>query len=164
MNTPSDREHSVSVLSAIPRSIIALLGIVGLMSGCRESQCSHTGCVGTLDVVLPATLAEPGSYVVDLTLQPGTSARCTLKVPNGHGVCSERWAHPLFAADQSGGLDGIVVFRTDSETLSVSVAKDGAIIGGGTYRPDYEQWFPNGETCDEQPCQHAVVEVGIAKK
>ena len=74
------------------------------------------------------------------------------------------WAQPLVAADKSGGLDGIVVFRTDSETLSVSVAKDGAIIGGGTYRPDYQRWFPNGETCDDKPCQHAVVEVGLAMR
>jgi len=154
----------VPLLPTLPRSFLALLGVMGLSTGCRESLCSHTGCVGTLDVVLPATLAEPGDYVVDLTLQPGTSTRCTLRVPEGEGECSERWAQPLVAADKSGGLDGIVVFRTDSETLSVSVARDGAIIGGGTYRPDYQRWFPNGETCDDKPCQHAVVEVGLAMR
>ena len=152
------------VLPTRSRSLFALMGLVGLSTGCRESQCSHTGCVGTLDVVLPATLVDPGSYVIDLTLQPGTTTRCTLQVPEGTGACSERWAQPLFAADHSGGVDGIVVFRTDSELLSVSIARDGAIIGGGSYRPDYQQWFPNGETCDEQPCQHAVVEVGLAQK
>jgi hypothetical protein len=120
--------------------------------------------VGTLDIVLPDTLTEAGSYVIDITLLPGTATRCSVQVPNGEAQCSERWAQPLLAADQSGGLDGIVVFRTDSKTLSVSVARDGAIIGGGTYRPDYQHWFPNGESCDEQPCQHAVVEVGLAKE
>jgi len=115
-------------------------------------------------VVFPATLVQPGDYVVDLSLQQGLSTRCSLRVPEGDGSCSERWAQPLMSSEQSGGLDGIVVFRTDSESLSVSVAKDGAIIGGGTYRPDYQRWFPNGETCDEQPCQHAVVEVGLAMK
>jgi len=139
----------------IPWSLLVLPAL----TGCRGSSCGQTGCLGTVELVLSSPLQEQGAYVVDIQVGAGDAARCTVTVPSGESACDQRWADPLVHPDS--GLEGVVVYRTDVESLGVSVARDGQVIGGGTYKPDYERWFPNGPTCDAEPCRHALVEVGV---
>ncbi len=129
------------------------------LSGCHGASCGQTGCLGTVEVLMDHPLRSAGKYVLDVQVGTGDTARCTVSRPRGDGSCDQRWADVL--TGNTGTLDGVILYRTDIETLSVSIARDGRVIGGGTYTPRYEQWFPNGPVCDEKPCQHALVEVGV---
>jgi hypothetical protein len=131
------------------------------LSGCRGASCGQTGCLGTVELVLTAPLAKKGQYVVDVQVGAGDSVRCTVRLPKGSSSCDQRWADVLMG--DKGQVDGVIVYRTDVASLGVSVARDGRVIGGGTYEPDYERWFPNGPTCDDEPCRHALVEVGMVE-
>lgn len=145
-------------MRAVP-PIWSLALLFAPLTGCEESSCGQTGCLGTVELVLSEPLGVPGAYVVDVQMGAKDAARCTVSLPAGRSECDQRWAEALVHPDS--GLEGLVVYRTDVDAVSVSVARDGRVIGGGTYRPSYERWFPNGPTCDAQPCRHAVVEVGV---
>jgi len=146
------------VLSTTLRSLPLLLAP---LAGCHESSCGQTGCLGTVELVLSEPLVQPGTYVVDVQMGARDAVRCTVAVPEGHASCDQRWADALVQPGQ--GLEGLVIYRTDVASLGVSVAHNGTVIGGGTYRPTYDRWYPNGPTCDDQPCRHALVEVGVVR-
>lgn len=131
-------------------------------TGCRGASCGQTGCLGTVDLLLSEPLASAATYVVDLQLGSADTVRCTVTLPHGTPACDQRWADLLVHPD--GGLEGVVLYRTEVESVGVSVARNGTVIGGGTYRPEYERWFPNGPSCDAEPCRHALVEVGVVAK
>jgi hypothetical protein len=97
--------------------------------------------------------------VFDVQVGAGDTVRCTITHPSNNASCDRRWADVLTGTQ--GTLDGLILYRTDLTSVSVSVARDGQVIGGGTYTPLYEKWFPNGPICDDKPCQHALVEVGV---
>tara|TARA_B100001093_G_scaffold379838_1_gene365199 strand:- start:279 stop:626 length:348 start_codon:yes stop_codon:yes gene_type:complete len=104
-------------------------------------------------------MEHPGDYVFDVQVGAGDTVRCTVSHPAGPTSCDQRWADVLTGSE--GTLDGVILYRTDIRSVSVSVARDSQVIGGGTYAPEYEKWFPNGPICDDKPCRHALVEVGV---
>lgn len=133
--------------------------------GCVDDACTHTGCLDTVDVLFETPLRKRGTYVVDVRTGPGTHTRCTVSLPRARdAACDARWADVLAIPGQDGAIEGIVVYRGDVDSVTVSVAHDGTVVGGGTYTPVFTSWFPNGATCDEVPCQHGVVEVGVVAK
>ena len=129
------------------------------LTGCHASSCGQTGCLGTVELLLSQAMKQPGDYVFDVQVGAGDTVRCTVSHPAGPTSCDQRWADVLTGSQ--GTLDGVILYRTDITSVGVSVARDGQVIGGGTYAPQYEKWFPNGPICDDKPCQHALVEVGV---
>jgi len=109
--------------------------------------------------MLAEPLAHSGTYVVDVQMGASDAVRCTVQLPSLDRSCDQRWADMLVHPET--GLEGLVVYRTDVSSMTISIAHDGRVIGGGTHKPRYERWFPNGPSCDAKPCQHALVEVGV---
>jgi hypothetical protein len=140
-------------------TIWSLALLLTSLTGCHGASCGQTGCLGTVEVLLDHPLKQAGKYVLDVQVGAGDTVRCTVSHPRSDAACDQRWADVLTGS--AGTLEGVILYRTDIETLSVSIARNGRVIGGGTYTPRYEQWFPNGPVCDDKPCQHALVEVGV---
>lgn len=143
----------------LPPLIWSLPLALAPLAGCQGSSCGQTGCLGTVELLLTHPLNAPGTYVLDVQVGTGDTVRCTVEQPSHDTACDQRWADVLTGVQ--GTVDGLILYRTDIQSVSVSVARDGLVIGGGTYTPNYEQWFPNGPTCDDKPCQHGSVEVGV---
>ena len=100
------------------------------LAGCQGSSCGQTGCLGTVELLLTHPLNAPGTYVLDVQVGTGDTVRCTVEQPSHDTACDQRWADVLTGVQ--GTVDGLILYRTDIQSVSVSVARDGLVIGGGT--------------------------------
>ena len=109
-------------------------------------------------------LFEAGYYFVTFQLPDGSSRiMCTY----GGGQCSPGDGSFRAIEDHETEqaivrLDGLGIsrgYRDDSnpwlapEEITVRVeAEDGTLLGEETFRPEYEEYYPNGKECDKIPC------------
>ena len=138
-----------------------VLSLVGM--GCDDGACAPAACLGSVDLVFSDALQQPGHYVLDVQLSSGQSTRCTVVLPSGERSCDAAWAEVQPSDGQGAGIEGIVLFTDESPDVSITIAWNGAVIGGGSYQPAYTRWVPGGQECSEQVCHHALVEVGVVE-
>ncbi len=139
------------------------LGLAFVSGGCDDGACSPAACLGSVDLVFSTPLQQPGQYVLDVLLSSGPSTRCTITLPSGERSCDASWAEIQPSDGQGAGIEGVVVFTDESPDLSITIAWNGAVIGGGAYQPAYSRWVPGDQQCGEQVCHHALVEVGVVE-
>lgn len=53
-------------------------------------------------------------------------------------------------------IDNRVHVEGEHHTLTVRLEIEGEVVGEQTFRPDYEDFYPNGKKCDKTPCHQAT--------
>jgi len=128
---------------------VLVLGPVG--SGCYSAVCTDIGCESNLTFDFDGEHLPAGDYVVSVATSVGDS-ECDLTVNEDKSS----------DFDCRGDLDvepsvrDVVIYATP-EAATLEITQDGSEITSAEAEPDYSDYFPNGEDCDDEACQVAFV-------
>jgi hypothetical protein len=138
----------------LPLFLIAL-GLT--LSGCvKFTSCTEIGCAGGFTVDFRRPSWDAGTYRVTVVAD-GETTECTATLPfvscNGQPPCP---GSPKFLLNLSGcalppsqhAIAGLTFPSTQPASVTVSVHKDGNLLGEQTYAPRYTTTRPNGPDCE----------------
>jgi len=128
-----------------------LVGLAGVLAGCYSAVCTDIGCESNLTFDFDGEHLPAGDYVVSVATSIGDS-ECDLTVNEDKSS----------DFDCRGDLDvepsvrDVVIYATP-ETAALEITQDGSKVTSAEAEPEYSDYFPNGEDCDDEACQVAFV-------
>ena len=131
------------------------------------AACTEMGCMNsyTLFLEAPGTAFTAGNYSVTVTFDGVVADDCTVLISDNDAECGTTPCILQNTCDTVDGVDNqlkelqITTANWEGElptTVVLSLARDGEGLAERTFEPSYEDFYPNGEECDDVPCQTAV--------
>jgi len=156
-----------------PAVAVAILAIAcSLVCGCPLDQggaaCTEIGCGDAFVCAITQSAGqatEGGVYEISY-LVPGEGEEIvTCDTSNARYQGCESTSGDVGG---SGNELGQIVFHVypawgeaPPDELTLEVRSGGALLGEETFSPDWNEFYPNGEECDEYPCYQADEEAMI---
>ena len=129
-------------------------------------DCTEIGCANgyTLFLEAPGTAFTAGNYSVTVTFDGELADDCTVLISDNDVECGTTPCILQNTCDTVDGVDNqlkelqITTAKWEGalpSTVVLSLARDGQGLAERTFEPDYEETYPNGEECDDEPCRTA---------
>ena len=125
------------------------------MAACGEpmAECTLMGCSDSLsvDITTASGTCPAGEYALDVTVG-SEQDDCSVEVVanSSTGACTSHF----FRVDVVEGRLTLEM-RDAPDSVSITVERDGVVVGVETITPTYVEFYPNGEDCDSSPCRQA---------
>jgi hypothetical protein len=133
-----------------------LVGLAGVLGGCYSAVCTDIGCESNLTFDFDGEHLPSGDY------------RVVVETSNGNSICDLTVNEDNSSDfDCRGELDvepsvrDVVIYDTP-EAAALEITQDGDEVASAEAEPEYSDYFPNGEDCDDEPCQVAFVTAELA--
>ena len=144
-----------------------LLTSVSFLSGCLGTSCTLVGCNDsyTLFIEAPGAVLTAGNYSVNVTFDAEIVDNCTVLISDDVTECGSKscilqnTCQTVDASDVHLKELQITTMNWEGplpQTVSLSLGRDGEGLAERTFVPDYVEFYPNGEGCDETPCLNAI--------
>jgi hypothetical protein len=160
-------------VSALLRSAVGSILVLGIMSACslpacsgnqphqdivvqpsataRAGACGDVGCVNALVIEIEGVAFESGPYTLELD-GDGRQARCSFTLPT-RSELDETCDGELHVSlqPQERGMETVgvtaVLLSSSPSQVRVTIARGGTHVAELTSRPDYAVLHPNGAGC-----------------
>jgi len=135
--------------------LAALIGLTGVIasaiagSGCGSPICTDLRCESNLTFDFDGEYLPAGDYEITVESSNG-DASCDFTVHEDQSYDSDCAGD--FEIDPS--IGDVVVYDTPM-TATLEITSDGAEVTSLEATPEYSDYYPNGEDCDEEACQVA---------
>lgn len=139
----------------LPALALLLIACAGKSDGDDTSGlvgCTEMGCTEGFDLAFLPAITGSGSFSVELVADEA-SITCTASLPFDEadlGGCTDPNVYLSLSGtelpDDQQEIPGIYLGTTPA-SLGITVKRDGAIIGEGSFSPVYETLQPNGPDC-----------------